>query len=247
MRFLIIGMLLALSLPVLGQERKSPIRIGLAAGVNRNTLNTFQHATNGESESLQAEGSFGVVAGVYAQKKMAEHLNVYLAPKFRYNRFSGSLGQTIPEYAVIRHEWDIKQAVYSATLGATYTVLAGGNKQLYLKAGLVSSWESRTVLYNGVGFSFTSNKYDGIYAMMDYTPGTDPKWILGSDAGIGLRLYDGVDLTVGYTLNFTNSRILVYTAAFGSKQGASDVRSTTGALNSRNNYVSAEVIFWLNK
>ncbi|MDU0372893.1 hypothetical protein ACFPAF_21020 [Hymenobacter endophyticus] len=242
-----IGVLLVLSFSAVGQHVKSPIRVGIAAGVNRQLLNTFQYASYRDGESIQAEGNLGFTASLYGQKELRDRLSVYLAPKFMHNRFNASLTQAIPEYAVVRHGWEVKQSVYAAALGVSYIVLRGTNKQLYLKAGLVNSLEYRTMRFTGAGFSFTSNTYNNMYTLLDYTPGKSPQWLAGSETGVGLRLYDGVDLFVGYTHNFTSSRVLAYTAEIGSERGASDVRPTAGELTSRNSYVSAEVIFWLNK
>ncbi|MBB4601362.1 hypothetical protein HNQ93_001277 [Hymenobacter luteus] len=247
MKYILTGILFFLMLEGNGQTSTGLIRVGISAGVNRQLLNTLNHADYGEGESLQGTGTVGFIGSIYGQKALGNRTSLYVAPTFSYNHFDAALIQTIPGYAEVRYGWLIKQYIYSAAVGATYRLLAHKDKQLYLKAGLINSLEYHNTRYTGVSFSFSSNRYNSIYTMMDYNTAPTPQWLSGAEAGLGLRLYDGVDLVVGYTHNFTSSRILTYTTELGSEQSAADVRDTMGRFQTRNSYISAQVTFWLNK
>lgn len=247
MKYILTGVLWFLMLEMQGQAVPPQVRIGIGAGVNRQLFNTLNYSDYEAGEQIQTTATVGFTGGIYGQKAIGRRFNLYAAPTFSYNHFAGTLIQVIPAYAEVSHEWQVKQSTYSATLGILYRLLTHRDKQLYLKAGLLNSWEYRKTRFEGVSFSFSSNRYNSIYTMLDYSANSTIQWLPGAETGLVLRLYDGVDLVMGYTHNFTSSHILSYTSELGSEQNALDVRATAGRLRTRNSYVSAQVIFWLNK
>lgn len=244
-------LLVGSSLNSYGQQFDAKLRLGVAAGIDRQFIYSQNFATisstgSSNHEHMQGFGQFGPTGAIYCAKSLRPRIAVYGAGRFSYNSSLAQLTQTIPQRTQITYEWIVRQNTYSLLAGASYTFVTKRNKQFYTKLGLVSTLESRNTSFEKITVA-PSTSSPRIYSYIDYTRAPNPLWIGGADLGLGMRLFDDVDVGVSYTYNFTKSKILTYTAERGSRQGAPDVQVSSGKLDARLTYISAELLVWLRK
>lgn len=224
--------------------QQQQLKLGVSAGFVRSFVYPQGFSTKGRYDYVHAEGQPGYMAGLQVEKPLAPKLAYNFSARFLSTSTYYDVDLLVPEVFGITHLWRAKRRSYRFYNGASYTLLERGSKKWRIFGGLLAGVETQQLQADRVDFSFYDVRARTIILDFDYTDSRKPVWLIGAELGLGVRLYNGVDLNLSYNHNFTRTADIRYTSTIRYDGAPGSPRASTGTIKGRPNFAAAELVVW---
>ena len=222
------------------------VKFGASAALTRSFVYPQNFSTKGRYDYVKAEGGLGYQLGLYAEHAIGPKTAVDVGIRFLRSPTSYDVTLVVPNSFAITHTWEAKRQNYRLYSGLSHVVLARGNKKLRVFGGLLAGVEQQEVRIGPTGVSFYENPPSTLAVDLDYFSSNDAKFLWGAEAGVGLRLFNGVDLNLRYNYNFTSTIPIDYISTIVYNGPPGSPRQSSGSIKGRPLFAAAELVIWFN-
>lgn len=229
---------------VAAQQHK--LKLGVSAGLVRSFVYPQNFSTKGHDDYVHAEGQIGYMLSLYVEKPLNSRIAYNFGTRFLSTPTYYDVALLVPNAFLVTHTWRAERRNYRLYNGLSYTVLERGSKKLRLLGGLLAGVETQRIQLDHTKFSFYETYANNLSVNFDYTNSRDPIWLVGAELGLGVRLFNGVDLSLLYNHNFTRTPEINYTSTISYEGPPGSPRKSTGTVIGRPNFATAELVIWFN-
>jgi len=223
-------------------------RFGVSAGLVRSFVYPQGFSTKGRFDYVQAEGQFGYMLGLNAERRLGDKTALNFDLRFLRTKTLYDVIAVVPTSFQVKYNWQADRLSYRLATGISQVLIARGEKQLRVFGGILVGLEQQRLQFDNVEVSFYDTPASNISINFDYSQPNKSAWMVGPEIGFGLRLYDGIDLNLRYNYNFTPTAPIQYTSEIiYSGPATGSPRLTTGTVKGRPTFAKAELVIWFNK
>lgn len=223
---------------------QQPLKLGMSAGLIRSFVYPQNVSTKGRYDYVHAEGQLGYMISVQAEKPLVPKLAYNFGVRFLSTPTYYDVALLVPDEFLITHLWRAERRNYRLYNGVSYTLLERRNKKWRVFGGLLAGVETQRLQLDRTKFSFYNIGANNIAVDFDYASSREPVWLIGAELGLGVRLYNGVDINFSYNHNFTRTTDIRYTSTIRYDGPPGSPRASTGTLRGRPNFAAAELVIW---
>ncbi|GAA3944025.1 hypothetical protein [Hymenobacter algoricola] len=226
------------------QQRK--LKLGISAGLVRSFVYPQNFSTKGRDDYVHAEGQIGYMLSLHVEKPLTSRIAYNFGARFLSTPTYYDVALLVPNAFLVTHTWRAERRNYRFYNGLSYTILERGNRKLRTFGGLLAGVETQRIQIDHTKFSFYETYANNLAVNFDYTSSMEPIWLMGTELGLGVRLFNGVDLSLLYNYNFTHTPKINYTSTISYEGPPGSPRTSTGTLTGRPNFAAAELVIWFN-
>lgn len=228
------------------------IKVGVSAGLVRSFVYVRNHSTKGVRDYVHAEGQLGYMLNVKAERTVTPKTSLDIGLRFLSTATYYDVAQLAPiSYPTpasfsTAHTWRAVRYTYGLYTGLSHALWKRDNKKVRVFAGFLAGLETQRLQLDRTEFTFYDNSVRNIAVDFDYSAQHRPAWLVGAEAGFGLRLFDGVDLNLRYNYNFTKTPTITYDSMITYDGAADSPRQSVGRIRGRPTYALGELVVWFN-
>lgn len=222
------------------------VKWGLSAGLVRSFVYPQNFSTKGRYDYVHADGQFGYQLGAHAEHSVGPKTAVDVGIRFLSTTTFYDVVAVVPTSFQVTHTWRAARQNYRLYAGLSQVLMARGTKELRVFGGVVAGLEAQRLQFESTGVSFYEVPANNLVVTFDYQRPPEQAWVAGVEAGMGLRLYHGVDLNMRYNYNFTRTAPIAYTSTIAYTGPAGSPQNSTGVIKGRPTFATAELVIWFN-
>jgi hypothetical protein len=240
--FLVLAGLLVGFLPAATAQH---LKYGVSAGLVRSFVYPQGFSTKPQHDFVHAEGQWGYQVGAHTEHPLGPKTAVDVGVRFLSTTTYYDVAAVVPVSFRVKYMWRAARQNYRLYTGLSQVLVARGTKELRVFGGLVAGLETQQLHYESTEVSFYEPGVSQLAINFDYQA-PERAWVAGAEAGVGLRLYHGVDLNLRYNYNITRTAPIAYTSDVAYTGPAGSPRNTTGVIKGRPTFAAAELVIWFN-
>lgn len=232
------GLLLAGGFP---RAHAQGLTWGISAGAVRSFVYSRGFSTKGPSDYVRAEGHWGYQLGAHIERPLGPKTAVEAAGRWVSTTTTYEVTALVPSSFPLTHTWRAARRNYRLSAGVAQVLAARGSKALRVYGGLVAGVETQQLRFERPNVSLPASS---LAIAFDYREPPARAWGVGAEAGVGLRVHREADLNLRYNYNFTRTAPIAYTSAITHAGPPGSTQSSTGVIQGRPVFATAEVVFW---
>jgi hypothetical protein len=219
-------------------------KFGVSAGLVRSFVYPQGFSTKGRNDFVHAEGRLGYMLGLNAELPLESKTALNADLRFLRTDTFYDVVAVVPTSFQVAYTWQAERFSYRLSVGLSRVLLERGDKQFRVFGGFLAGVERQRLQFDNAAVSFYDGPVSNLSVAFDYTAPNPTVWSAGPEAGVGLRLYKGVDFNLRYNYNFTPTAPIRYASTLTYNGPAGSPRQTTGTVKGRPVFAAAELVVW---